>query len=87
MQSSIKLTEDVKSRWLDVVRRMQAELAKVGNCGDAIITITVLVNERNEPTDWLDPTVRKIEPRVNRTNRSPERRHLLTALGAGERRG
>lgn len=60
-EPSIILTTDINSkRWLNVIRRMQS-VAKTG--GHAAVTITVFVDKEGTPVQWLNPIVRKFEPK------------------------
>lgn len=59
--TTITLTSDVKSQWLNVVRRLQS--ACHGNQGYAVLSIRVLVNGTGEPVCWTEPKRTKLEPK------------------------
>jgi hypothetical protein len=51
---------DVKLRWVNVTRRLQAACQSKGL---SLVSITVLVDEDGLPVLWLEPDVRRIEPK------------------------
>jgi len=55
------ITEDVKSQWLNVIRRLQS--ACHGNQGLAVLSIRVLVDGRGYPHLWTAPVLTKLEPK------------------------
>lgn len=54
--------QDIKGPWLNVARRLQSVVRK--NYGCAIVHMDLLIQEDN-PVYWLEPTIRRIEPRVD----------------------
>ena len=56
------IIEDIKSNWLNVVRRMQAAL--YNQQGYAIVSIDVIVDSDNNPVFWSEPRVVKLEPKT-----------------------
>lgn len=58
---SYTLTEDIKPQWLNVIRRLQS--ACHGNQGYAVLSIAILINSNGEPVSWVEPLLRKIEPK------------------------
>jgi hypothetical protein len=56
----MELPEDVQHEWLSVIRRLQS-VSKTQ--GLAVVNISVLVNDRGIPIAWLEPKVKKIEPK------------------------
>jgi hypothetical protein len=56
------LTDDIKSPWLNVLRRLQSALS--GQQGYAIVSIDVVVDESNAPVFWSEPRVVKLEPKA-----------------------
>jgi len=57
------MTQDIKSCWLNIIRRLQSVASQ--QRGYAVIAIQVVVNERGEPVFWTEPTMTKIEPQVS----------------------
>ena len=55
-----EIPEDIQREWLSVVRRLQS-VSKTQ--GLACVSITVLVDDSGKPITWLEPRVKKIEPR------------------------
>jgi len=56
----MEIPEDVQREWLSVIRRLQS-VSKTQ--GLAVISMSVLVNDRGVPIAWLEPRVKKIEPK------------------------
>lgn len=54
---------DLRSPWQNVARRMQAEASKQN--GAAIMQITIMVDENNNPSFWTEPVLVKLEPKAN----------------------
>ena len=59
--TTVTLTSDVKPQWLNVIRRLQS--ACHGNQGYAVLSISILINSNGEPVSYLEPLLRKIEPK------------------------
>lgn len=53
------VSQDLKSGWLNVARRLQSGARSKGI---SIVTIQVVVDADGEPAYWLSPTVRQVEP-------------------------
>ena len=58
----IKEIQDIKPRWLNLVRRLQSASASSGNNGHAIIQISIIVDKNGNPEVWSEPRVIKLEP-------------------------
>ena len=59
-------TSEVRLPWLDVARRLQSCARATGAL--SLISITILVDADGMPRAWLEPNVRKIEPRKAQTD-------------------
>jgi hypothetical protein len=57
--SGVAFPHDLKLRWVNVTRRLQAACQSRGL---SLVSITVLVDRDGLPVLWLEPDVRKIEP-------------------------
>jgi len=68
------LPEDIRPQWLNVIRRLQS-VAKSGHDGNAMITVSVLVDQDGYPVSWTEPRRDPMEPK-----RMAEQ--ALEALGA-----
>ena len=80
-----RVTEDIKTSWLNPIRAAQA--ACRSNRGFAIITLTVAV-DKNDPVAWLDPEVKKIHPaRLADGNLSPTLLGIMLELGNSDDTG
>lgn len=51
---------DIKPKWLNVVRRMQSVVCE--QRGYAVVTMKILVGPTGEPVIWLNPELQTIEP-------------------------
>lgn len=56
------MTQDIKTNYLNVARRMQSVSKSEGL---QLISITILVDKDGEPRFWTEPSTKKIEPRSN----------------------
>lgn len=54
--------QDIKPQWLNVARRLQSVVRK--NYGCAVVHMDLLI-QADTPVYWLEPTIRRIEPRVD----------------------
>ena len=54
---------DIRPQWLNVVRRLQS-VARIGNEGFAILSITILVDKEGVPVVWTEPKRTKVEPKT-----------------------
>ena len=59
------LTADVKSPWLNVIRRLQS--VSCNQKGFAIVSIQILVDESGCPILWTEPSMVKLEPQSRGT--------------------
>lgn len=75
------LTEDINPKWLNPIRRMQAALTR--NQGVALITITIFV-KGTEPMFWLEPQVKKVEPKGGADQAEKVLAMMLGADGVGK---
>lgn len=55
-------TQDIKSPWLNVIRRLQS-IARCDNQGMAIIELKILVDQEGNPRFWTEPEITRIEPK------------------------
>ena len=55
------MCEDIRPKWRNVARRMQA--ATSGNNGIAVVTISVVVDQDGNPLVWSPPKCVKLEPK------------------------
>jgi len=54
------LTQDIKTDWLNVIRRLQSVAGQ--QHGYAIVSIQVVVDETGSPVFWCEPELLKLEP-------------------------
>lgn len=57
--------KDIKTGWKQVARRLQ-EFSSHAKDRCKFVTITIAVDANNNPIFWYEPTMRKIEPKMNR---------------------
>lgn len=57
------ITQDIRTCWLNPIRRLQALAGQQRGC--AILSIQIVVNEHGDPIFWTEPTMVKIEPQSN----------------------
>lgn len=63
MEAVRREVQELRPRWANFASRLQASLHK--NRGYALVTITFLVDESNNPVVWGPPDVSKIEPAIS----------------------
>ena len=63
MEAVRRDVQELRPRWVNFASRMQSSLHR--NQGYALVTITVLVDESNNPVAWGPPDVSKIEPAMS----------------------
>lgn len=56
------LPEDIRPQWLNVIRRLQS-VAKSGHDGNAMITVSVIVDPDGYPVTWTEPHRMPLEPK------------------------
>ena len=54
------MTADIKKGWLNLARRLQSVCKTEGY---AIVKVTAVVDCNGNPVQWIEPTVRKFEPK------------------------
>jgi len=54
------MTEDIKTGWLNLARRLQSVCKTEGY---AIVRITAIVDCNGNPVQWVEPTVSRFEPK------------------------
>lgn len=57
--------DDIKPKWLSVVRRLQ-EFSSHARGRSKFVTITIAVDGENNPIFWYEPTMKKIEPKIGK---------------------
>jgi len=55
--------QDLRPEWLNVARRLQAEVARSHNQGLAVVRIAILVDAEGKPVNWCEPEMRLLEPK------------------------
>lgn len=63
MESIRREVQELRPRWVNFASRLQSALYR--NQGYALVTITVLIDESNNPVVWGPPEVSKIEPAMS----------------------
>lgn len=56
------LPEDIRPQWLNVIRRLQS-VAKSGHDGNAMITVSIVVDPDGYPVTWTEPQRMPLEPK------------------------
>lgn len=56
---------DIKKGWRQVARRLQ-EFSSHARGRTKFVSITIAVDDTNNPIFWYEPTMRRIEPKMNR---------------------
>jgi len=56
----VTITQDIKSDWLNVIRRLQSVACQ--QRGYAIVSIQVVVDESGSPVFWCEPEMMRLEP-------------------------
>jgi hypothetical protein len=54
--------QDIKKPFLNIARRLQS-VARQPNQGVAVIIVAVAVDSNGDVLGWLEPEVRKVEPK------------------------
>jgi hypothetical protein len=63
MEAVRREVQELRPRWANFASRLQSSLHR--NQGYALVTITFLVDESNNPVVWGTPDVSKIEPAMS----------------------
>jgi hypothetical protein len=58
--------KDIKKGWKQIARRLQ-EFASHAKGRSKFISITIAVDADNNPIFWYEPQMKKIEPKMGRT--------------------
>ena len=65
MGNNVTNCEDIKPKWLSVVRRLQEFSSHAGG-RSKFVSITIAVDSDNNPIFWYEPVMKKIEPKIGK---------------------